>query len=169
MKNKNNKIEENIKNQRKKLEKLINNPQDKKILSIEIEMDAEQIAMLEFIKILTMENDENVLVPYLFFNGMANKFEELKKMRDYIYNIGSLEPIADKIKVGLTEKEKQIAAAQINKPLKSIDDYWEMGYVSVKCPFCEHQRAVWHPENKKFFCFEGCKKQDEFENRPKKN
>jgi len=169
MKTPNEKIDERIKNQRKKLDDLINNPVEKKILSLKIEMGPEQAAMFEFIKILTREDDENIIGPYLFFNGMTSKFEELKKMRDYIYSLGSLEPIADKIKIGLTDKEKQIAATQIDIPNKSIDDYWEMGYVSVRCPFCGHPRAIWHPENKKFYCFEGCKKQDEFENKPKKN
>jgi len=169
MKNSSEKIRSAIKEQREKLDLLINNPSENKILSVKINMDTEQATMFEFIKILTRENDENILASYLFYNGLLNKFNDLKKMRDYIYGMGNLELLADKAKIGLSEEEKEIAAAKIDLPKKPVDEYWDMGYISVECPFCGHERAVWHPENKKFVCINGCHKQTKFEKKPMKN
>jgi exonuclease III len=150
----------------KGLEEIVEEQPDAKVIRVDIELDEEQALIFEIIKTFVKASTdftEEELINYLFYNGLGQEFEKFKVFRQKIYAMGNLEPLADELKMTLTDAEKKVARTEMEEP-KTMDDYWALGYLTVSCPFCTNL-GVWHPTTHAFYCL-SCKRKAEYDGKP---
>ena len=125
-----------------------------------IHLTNEQNSIFQLIKIFINGIDdkfsENDIINMIFINGLFYELEKIKKLKEYVYNMGNMEMLADENSVGLSDTERKIASSVVSAP-KTIDEYWELGYITIRCPLCD-KRAVWNEETDDYQCIDGCRK-----------
>ena len=144
----------------KNLQELVENNTTDVEIDVKIQLGAEQHMIYQLIKVFSKAADNTLtdeeIINMIFRNGLVYELGRIKAVREYIYNMGNLEMLADDNNVGLSEENRKVVSAVVAPP-KTIDEYWQLGYTTIKCPQCE-QRAVWHPGSKDYQCLDGCRK-----------
>lgn len=143
---------------RKELQKIIDSPIEEIKINSEILLSKEQSAIFNLIKVFAKSLDDNLtdneIINMIFRKGLVYELNRIKRGKEYIYNMGNLEALAVENNIDLSEEELEIAS--IDSP-KTIDEYWKLGYVTIKCPNCQ-SKSVWNQETKHYICLNGCKK-----------
>lgn len=143
---------------RKELQKIIESQVEETKLSSEILLSKDQSIIFNLIKVFVKSLDDsltdNDIVNMIFRKGLVYELNRIKNGKEYIYNMGNLETLAIENNVDLSEEELKIAST--DSP-KTIDEYWKLGYVTIKCPNCQN-KAVWDKGTKHYICLDGCKK-----------
>lgn len=129
-------------------------------LDTTIELNADQSAIFQMVKIFTQSLDstleDNDVINMIFRNGLIFELNRIKTIKDQIYEMGNLEDLTRQTNLSLTDDEKKIAQLSLKEP-QTIDDYWQLGYITIRCPNCQ-SRAVWHEKTLDYQCLDGCKK-----------
>ena len=125
-----------------------------------IQLTSEQATIFELIKLFSKTVDNSLsddeIINMIFRNGLIYELERIKAVREQVYNMGNLEMLADENNIGLSNDERKVASAVVAPP-KTIDEYWQLGYTTIRCPQCQ-QRAVWHSGSQDYQCLDGCRK-----------
>jgi len=144
----------------KNLQELVENETSEIEIEVKIQLTAEQNTIYQLIKVFSKAADNTLtdeeIINMIFRNGLVYELGRIKAVREYIYNMGNLEMLADDNNVGLSEENRKVASAVVAPP-KTIDEYWQLGYTTIKCPRCR-QRAVWHSGSQDYQCLDGCRK-----------
>lgn len=145
----------------KKLQDLIDEEVDELRIETVINLSSDQSALFQMIRIFLQSLDANLtedeIINLIFRNGLVYELERIKMMKEHIYGMGNLEMLADEIGMGLSDEQRNVASKQM-KPPETIDEYWELGYNTIACPYCG-KRAVWHEKTKDYHCLEGCRQE----------
>jgi len=144
----------------KNLQNLANDSKNNLNIQANIELSEDQAMILQMIKIFTKSIDDSItdndIINMIFRNGLAYELDKMKNTKKDIYDMGNIEMLADDNHVGLSTEERNVAALVVDTPY-SIEEYWQLGYTTIRCPYCQ-QRAVMHSETKDFQCLDGCRK-----------
>ena len=150
-----------IKEIAKDLQKIIDQDIQDKEIEMKIKISADHVAVLEMIKIFMKKIDpsieDNDVYSILFNNGIIFELQKMKEVKEKIYNMGNIETLADERNIGLTDEQREVAQ-KIVMPPKTIDEYWQKGYITIQCPNCK-KRAVFNEKLKDYHCIDGCKKE----------
>ncbi len=142
----------------KKLKELLNEQEND--IDLKIHLSSEYNSIFQLIKIFVQAIDNNFtdndIINMIFINGLIYELNKIKNLKEYIYNMGNMEMLADENNIGLSNEERRIASSIISPP-KTIDEYWELGYITINCPLC-NKRAVWNEETDDYQCIDGCRK-----------
>lgn len=144
----------------KNLQNLLDDSSKNKNINVVLNLSEEHAVILQIVKTFVKAVDETLtdedIINMIFRNGLIYEINRIKESKQQIYDMGNLEMIADENNVGLTTDDRKIAAASISGP-KTIDEYWDLGYITIRCPICK-ARAVLNPVNKNYYCLDGCRK-----------
>ena len=102
-------------------------------------------------------------IKFLMCTSIKRHWEYLASLRRRVYELGNVEGLAAELGIQLEDDERQISASAaptttdpIPDAYTSIQEHWNAGYVSTKCPECRGP-AVWHPDGHDLICFSpGC-------------
>ncbi len=129
-----------------------------------------RICRVMFEELLSAGQSE--FIEYLICQGVKREWEKLAALRRRVYEIGSAEMLAEELGIRLDDDERQISAAEapqttdpLTDSLHLIQEYWDDGYISTKCPECRGQ-AVWHPDRHDLICIGSCGHRGEYAQRP---
>lgn len=144
----------------KKLQSLADDSLSNKNIQANIELSDDQAIIFQmiktFIKSIDSEISDNDIINMIFINGLFYEMDKMKKTKQDIYDMGNIEILADEKNIGLSDEERQVASLSVSAP-KTIEEYWQLGYNTIQCPYCQ-SRAVFHKEHKDFQCIDGCRK-----------
>ena len=158
-------IKEKILSVTQNLQSLLEDSKENNEITVQLQLSEEQALILQLIKIFVKAADETLteseIFNMIFRSGLVYELEKMKETKQKIYDMGNIEMLADENNIGLTDESREIASAVIAPP-KSIDEYWQLGYTTMCCPYCQ-ARAVRHPESQKYQCIDGCRKSGELE------
>ena len=150
---------EKVQDIRENIKKLVDEPPQDLDLELKIKLDANFSALYKLEKLFYQSLDPNLtdsdLATKLIIEGLFIELNKIKTAKEQIYNMGNIEMLADDNNVHLSEDERKIASAVIPN-LTTIDSYWDLGYATVVCPYC-NKKAVWHSDTKDFQCLGECK------------